>query len=528
MTWIKSFLQRPDGRPLEGVCVTAILHAQPGWRADRTGQILGQATTHTDATGLWRLNLVPYTEFEPTIEPYVYYTVDEGRTPLSVIRVPFVADPSVELWLRDVLVDPPSPQERWSPIDTLGHLQNVDVSVDQAPEGSALVVSGGMWTGEPLQLKQLGDVDQPSLKAAQPGDVLELLPDGLWGVSGSRPATLTFVILPIDPDFSPEEQRLTILSRDPDKTVHVEWGDGHGEDIPLKYDYAEHIYPGCGVYYPTVSYTDGSESHDDFVSIPCEEVLPVSTPTLTFRPHPSKARTLMVRYDGYTDRHVISFGDGKTQIRSGGETATSDYDSAGRYRVQAWTIGMTEVLAAIQVRVMDDINPVFGTFAPDPTNGDFYQITWANDGSGIASQVDIDWGSGGVETVWATPGGTVERDLPHGQQAITIKDHASLRSTTSTHQITGRVGDPDATIELDPADKTKMTVKITLKAVDATKGAVQVWWDQGVKDEIAKPTKGASLTHKYTVADTYPVVVEYKDPAYSDTGTSDLIDVGAT
>lgn len=252
----------------------------------------------------------------------------------------------------------------------------------------------------------------------------------------------------------------------------------------------------------------------------------MATPVLTFRPHPSRAHTVVVLYENYEQQHIISFGNGHTIVRNPGQVATFDYAAAGWYRVEAKAMDDT-VLAGKEVRVVDSVTPAFGTWGPNKDNADFYEITFADDGTGIASKVDIYWGvPNSTETVWATPGGTAMRDLPAGSHDITITDHGSGRKSTTNHKITGRAYDPDATIELDSTDKSKMTVKVTLNAVDGKKGAITVWWDQGVSDKIDNPVVGNTKTHKYTTADTYLVVVEYSDGSSGDNATTDLITVG--
>lgn len=184
MTWIKSTLQRPDGRPLEGVCVTATLMTRPGWTADGHGQILGAVTTRTDSTGLWRLDLRPYTDFEADLIDYVYYQIDEETGTLWKARVPPVADPATELWLRDVLIETAPSAPGWRPISMLGQLFNVDNAADAPNDGDVLFAQGGQWVAGALQhrLVDLTDVDTGGMDLAQPGDPLVYLGGGRWGV----------------------------------------------------------------------------------------------------------------------------------------------------------------------------------------------------------------------------------------------------------------------------------------------------------------------------------------------------------
>lgn len=187
MTWIKSSLQRPDGRPLEGVCVTAALMTRPGWRADGHGQIFGEVTTRTDSDGLWRLDLAPYTNFEAELIDFVYYQIDEGSGTLWKARVPPVADPTTELWLRDVLIETAPSTPGWRPISMLGQLFNVDNAADAPHEGDVLFAQDGQWVAGPLQHRfvDLTDVDPGGMDLAQPGDPVVYLGGGRIGVQPS-------------------------------------------------------------------------------------------------------------------------------------------------------------------------------------------------------------------------------------------------------------------------------------------------------------------------------------------------------
>ncbi len=106
MTWVKSELLRPDGTPIVGQCVTAILIAAAPWLTTGTGQANGTVSTNTDATGLWRLDLLSYVDFEAP--DTVFYEIHEGRDmPVWTIRVPPAGLPPIEYWMRDLLAQTP-------------------------------------------------------------------------------------------------------------------------------------------------------------------------------------------------------------------------------------------------------------------------------------------------------------------------------------------------------------------------------------------------------------------------------------
>ena len=108
MTWVKSELLRPDGTPMVGQCVTAVLIAPTPWLTTGTGHAAGTVRTNSDAAGLWRLDLLPYTDFE--VPNTVYYEIHEGiEMPVWTIRVPPPGLPPIEYWMRDLLVQTPLP-----------------------------------------------------------------------------------------------------------------------------------------------------------------------------------------------------------------------------------------------------------------------------------------------------------------------------------------------------------------------------------------------------------------------------------
>lgn len=106
MTWVRSQILRPDGSPVVGQCVTAVLIAPASWLSTGAGQASGKVRTNTDVTGTWRLDLLPYTAFEDS--DAVYYEIHEGPgKPVWTIRVPPAGEPPIEYRMQVLLFDPP-------------------------------------------------------------------------------------------------------------------------------------------------------------------------------------------------------------------------------------------------------------------------------------------------------------------------------------------------------------------------------------------------------------------------------------
>jgi hypothetical protein len=272
VTRVRSQILRPDGKPSIGRLVAVQILAAPPWMQDRAAQILGTSTTWTGPDGRWEMDIVPADDFKSpgmVVAEVSEFTADRRHPLVQYARVP-VSDEAVQL--GDILVpDPRIPPEKWCVIDTIGSLNNVDPRSDRPEDGSTLVAYDGMWTTSPNSLAALIDVDVDSVADAQPGDVLTMQDSGLWGAAARQPPdnpelTGSYGNVPGDPPYGPSV-RLTILTRNTEKTVHIDWGDGSGNDVPG--DYIDHVYPECDSYYTELSYTDGSYSKPDFIN-PCD------------------------------------------------------------------------------------------------------------------------------------------------------------------------------------------------------------------------------------------------------------------
>lgn len=258
MTILKSRLVTPDGAPIVGRRVTATLMTRPSWisKPDNGGRALGSVTGYTDACGMWRIELMPVTQFEDP--DYVWYQIDEGGE--QTWRVRF-EESEGEVWLKDKLVDPPPPPPDYVAIDKLGSLHDVDRdSVEHAPEGAVLVKRDGQWKAEMPgfakdRLSELYDVDQ-SVSWATYQDTLTYLGSSRgWGVDKPKPPTISASL-----DYDSEDPMavwVTVNSFDRAKQLFIYWGD-ESEDTPIpEPEQYSHTYTAAGDYYLSVYYPDG-------------------------------------------------------------------------------------------------------------------------------------------------------------------------------------------------------------------------------------------------------------------------------
>lgn len=178
LTTVRSTLIGPDGRPLAGREVMAVLRAAPSWLGDGTGRVVETARTRTDRNGEWMLPLLPNRYLEPptnesgTPVPTSYYEISEGGL-VSTALVPAAGEHTecpqegeqCVVWLRDILIDGPQPGPLpWRPIANLGDLHNVTPDADtSAQQGQALLYNGRVWEPGPVasRLEALEDVTTP-------------------------------------------------------------------------------------------------------------------------------------------------------------------------------------------------------------------------------------------------------------------------------------------------------------------------------------------------------------------------------
>ncbi len=194
MTILKSRLVTPDAKAIVGRKVTATLMHRPSWIEDpsKGGRALGSVTGYTDASGEWRIELMPVTQFEDA--QYVWYQVDEGGEQTWRVRFD---EAEGEVWLKDKLIDPPPPAPDYVAIDKLGSLHDVDRhSVDGAPNGSMLVKRDGRWVAEmptfgKQRLAELNDVDESASWAVYE-DSLISVGAGKWGTIRYAPIDVHF------------------------------------------------------------------------------------------------------------------------------------------------------------------------------------------------------------------------------------------------------------------------------------------------------------------------------------------------
>lgn len=180
LTTVRSTLVGPDGRPLAGREVVAVLRASPTWLEDGTGRVIDTARTRTDREGQWEMRLLPNKYLEPPTNesgkptPTSYYEISENGL-VSTALVPGAGEHTdcprpqepCTVWLRDILINGPQPGPvPWAPIDTLGKLHNVTPDADDPKRGQVLVFNGQVWEPKttqagsgPTRLDELEDVD---------------------------------------------------------------------------------------------------------------------------------------------------------------------------------------------------------------------------------------------------------------------------------------------------------------------------------------------------------------------------------
>lgn len=294
MTILKSRLVTPDGEAIVGRKVTVTLMSRPSWIYDPArGRALGSVTTYTDAEGMWRMTLMPYTEFEGADGvPFVWYQVDEGEGAVWASRFD---DQTQERWLKDTLIDVPRPEPDWVAIDKLSSLHDVDrESVVGAPDGAVLIKRGGKWVAEvptfgKEKLAELDDVDPASMATPVIGDHLRYLGTAGWGISRPPRTWLRWRMEPhpTDPQGGRHVQ-LTVLSRLTGKSVSWFWDDEPAGDpgtvIGPEVTTLNHVYADTeagSAYYPQMSYTpdipgEGVAAYNAGLIIPMSEPVEAS------------------------------------------------------------------------------------------------------------------------------------------------------------------------------------------------------------------------------------------------------------
>jgi hypothetical protein len=364
VTWVKSQLVGPDGSPVVGACVTARVMTQPTWMGNRQSQVIGQVRANTDGTGVWRMNLLPHTQFETT--QYVYYEVSEGRgLPTWMIRVPFVPDPNAELWLRDLIIDtPPSVSTPWTPLSATDlQLQSLQIDADVAAPGQVVGTQQDGTLGlMPIALTALLDVDEESLAAAKPGDQLVMLPTGRWGVSSG--------MFLVDVQWEPDPDHccgvyLTVHGGS-GKGVRVLWGDDASPTNAPAEEPVRHIYPRPGLYslvardrgYPTAkgAVTVTVKDHDPAVRAGLDST---GASVLLWFDEPGDGGTFTVDWgDGAPHQPVQLQGDAEAR----GPVAWHQYGRAGSWTLQITDDASRRVTQLLVKTLEADVSPA----AADP------------------------------------------------------------------------------------------------------------------------------------------------------------------
>lgn len=316
LTTVRSTLIGPDGRPLAGREVLAVLRAAPSWLDDGTGRVVDTARTRTDREGQWALPLLPNRFLEPPTDkdgtpvPTSYYEISEGGL-ISTALVPAAGEhvdcPTQEhrctVWLRDILIAGPQPAPvTWHPIDTLGKLHNVTGEADTNPQqGQALIYNGHVWEPGPIasRLENLEDVHTPT-GGPEDGQAL-LYQDRQW--TPGPVATNLQGLGDVDTTLPPEEgQALVYNGRvwTPGSMV-AELASLTDVDTPT-----DHLVPGFALIYngrvwepgPVVSRLENLGDVDTTTSPPEQGQ------ALTYQGHTWSPTTLRAALSMLTDMHA--------------------------------------------------------------------------------------------------------------------------------------------------------------------------------------------------------------------------------
>lgn len=464
MTWIKSRLLRPDGRAVEGRCVTATLMTRPSWLSNAQGQVLGRVSTNTDAAGLWRLDLLPYTAFEDQLAACIYYRISEGGSQVWSVRVPPVLDPETELWMRDVLIDEPQCPQSWVSINKLARLQ---------------------------------DVDTESVLGAKPGDFLVMLANGQWGASrGPLPLAVTWT-----PDPDDLQTVRIIVAAFGGGGARVGFGDGSPEIVVTSTEPFEHRYATPGTYVLTAQDVAWPAFHSS-VKVGIKDHLP--------RTHPFSSGddpwTVLLWLDEEVDntRYTVDWGDKSPIEEIGGQTRVPPlprvphtYTSAGQY-----TILVTDLATQRQTQRQVEVAEI-GVL-----------ITWDTD---VRPRTEFRWLANGATWEFQSEGsppdtgivpasGIVTRpaahDVPSGDFGF---DFEEVLGGTARRQAHRRVMVPTQWdwrmgVEIawrahdDPPGQQTVTVKAPGARTQCT-----VEWGDGAPSVILDPASPNPVSHRYTL-----------------------------
>lgn len=463
MTWIKSHLLRPDGSPIEGQCVTATLMLKPSWLRNATGQVVHRLFTNTDAAGLWRLDLLPYTQFEHQLEECIYYRITEGDRTTWNIRVPEVADPATELWLRDVVVDVSGCQrQEWIGINTLSRLH---------------------------------DVDRESLLAAKPGDVLVLLANGKWGAGrGSHRLAVT---------WWPAEDNLfgitASVSGFGGSGARLEWGDGT-HVVVTGPEAVPHVYAQPGVY--TLTAVD--LAWPAFTGTAKVTIKPQSTRAHVFVDSDDDWRVLLwLDEPADSTNYLVDWGDGSVLQQINGQQRVPPHPrTAHQYTaVGVYYITVTDTATMRQVRREYDVGEIgqIWTFPTSPLRPRVEALWFATGSSWQAANLT----TGEVTHSGVTPPhGRVRGELGENMTPGTYETEfreivgGRVRRRSRRDLIIPTIWDHRLGVDLQwrPNADNAARQDITVTATGARANCVISWGDGSPEESVAP---GTPATHTY-------------------------------
>lgn len=235
-------------------------------------------------------------------------------------------------------------------------------------------------------------------------------------------------------------------------------------------------------------------------------------PYLSVTPQAAE-RGVVVRYVGRAGQFALHYGDGINALADGNRNYGHIFPQAGVYTVTAREIGSADLLTAtaVVVRVGGAADCV--TWGPAPDNPEIWQARFVEvEPRVVPPHLDIDWGDGTVDRVWALPDTVLEHPLPAGEHAVTVTDLQTRRRQATTQTVTLPTYDPDFTIAEVSGATPRRKARITLTAVTAGKPLLIGWGEPFVDPvRVAAAKPGAHYDYTYpTDGDKFPSVA-YED-----------------
>lgn len=256
------------------------------------------------------------------------------------------------------------------------------------------------------------------------------------------------------------------------------------------------------------------------------DVKPV--PYLRFDPT-SVEHEVVARYVANTRTYLLSFGDGTPAVLlHGAASSRHTYEQAGVYTITARTpVNEGRELITQEVCVArDGTEPQGVTLAAAPDNDSILRATFgATEPGTVVPHLNIDWGDGKSEDVWAVPGTHMDHALPYGTHTVGVRDWQTRRRTQVEVELPAPTYDPNFTVREAPGSHDpRMVVEVELTAVTAGKPVLVDWYEDFTDPtRIDNPQVGSKVQFTYPTAGLKAPVAAYEDgsgtPNYEPTVT---------